>query len=139
MTDDASLETAGEDARSPPAAAPEARSSNFDLREIPPISSVEQLAKEDTMNRALVFGAEPVRNRRGRALELDFVTAHGEAVAPWRHDPRHKRLYRRSRKLAKAAGQLVGQPGDREELAKRFALLHHRESSDIEGAVRRGL
>ena len=30
-------------------------------------------------------------------------------------------------------------PGDREEIAKRLAVLHHREGSDIEGAVRRGL
>ncbi|NIA70224.1 hypothetical protein HBA54_16580, partial [Pelagibius litoralis] len=41
--------------------------------------------------------------------------------------------------MTKAAGQLIGQPGDRIEWAKRLAVLHHREGSDIEGAVRRGL
>ena len=84
-------------------------------------------------------GRAPVRDQRGWPLEVDFIAANGEAVEPWAHDPGHKRLYRRSQNLAKAAGQLIGQPGDRVEIAKRLALLHHREGSDIEGAVRRGL
>ncbi|WP_167226637.1 glycosyl hydrolase 108 family protein [Pelagibius litoralis] len=91
------------------------------------------------MERSLAFGAEPVRDERGWALEVDFIEANGEAVEPWKHDRRHKSLYRRNQKVTKAAGQLIGQPGDKIEWAKRLAVLHHREGSDIEGAVRRGL
>ena len=80
-----------------------------------------------------------MRDGRGWALEVDFIEANREAVEPWKHDRRDKRFYRRSQQVAKAAGQLIGQPGDRIELATRFARLHRREGSDVEGAVRRGL
>ena len=139
MTDDASREAAGDAVGGPPPAARSARPSIFEVRSVAPLTAEEQQAKEDAMNRALAFGARPVRDDRGWPLEVDFVAANGEAVEPWAHDPGHKRLYRRSQNLAKAAGQLIGQPGDRVEIAKRLALLHHREGSDIEGAVRRGL
>ena len=118
---------------------PQPRRSIFDLRAVAPLGPEEQRAKEDAMARALVFGAAPVRDARGWALEVDFIEANGEAVEPWKHDREHKRLYRRSQKLAKAAGQLIGQPGDREEWGKRLARQFYREGSDPEGAVRRGL
>ncbi|NIA72520.1 hypothetical protein HBA54_28425, partial [Pelagibius litoralis] len=149
MIDDASLEAAGADAGGPlPAApevgggvtdAPEAPRSIFDLRSVTPLSPEETAARVEAMERSLVFGAEPVRDERGWALEVDFIEANGEAVEPWKHDRRHKSLYRRNQKVTKAAGQLIGQPGDKIEWAKRLAVLHHREGSDIEGAVRRGL
>ncbi|WP_420348630.1 hypothetical protein [Pelagibius sp.] len=143
MTDDASPEAAGAGAGGLPSAAPappeRRRPSIFDLRAVAPLGPEEQRVKEDAMARALVFGAAPVRDARGWALEVDFIEANGEAVEPWKHDREHKRLYRRSQKLAKAAGQLIGQPGDREEWGKRLARQFYREGSDPEGAVRRGL
>ncbi|WP_420348633.1 hypothetical protein [Pelagibius sp.] len=143
MTDDASPEAAGDVAGGPSSAAPapseRRRPSIFDLRAVAPLGPEEQRAKEDAMARALEFGAAPVRDGRGWALEVDFIEANGEAVEPWKHDREHKRLYRRSQKLAKAAGQLIGQPGDREEWGKRLARQFYREGSDPEGAVRHGL
>ncbi|HIP79763.1 MAG TPA: hypothetical protein EYH07_15035, partial [Kiloniellaceae bacterium] len=143
MTDDASPEAAGAGAGGPPSAAPSPpqrrRPSIFDLRSVAPLGAEEQRVKEDAMARALEYGAAPVRDARGWALEVDFIEANGEAVEPWKHDREHKRLYRRSQKLAKAAGQLIGQPGDREEWGKRLARQFYREGSDPEGAVRRGL
>ncbi|NIA70225.1 hypothetical protein HBA54_16585 [Pelagibius litoralis] len=92
MTDDASLGAAGADAGGPlPAApevgggatdAPEAPRSIFDLRSVAPLSPEEQVERAEAMERTLAFGAEPVRDDRGWALEVDFIEANGEAVAP---------------------------------------------------------
>ena len=150
MTDDASPEAAGDAAGGPVSLAPESpvetsrepakpRRSIFDRRTVPPLSPQERTVRTEAIERSLRFGAEPVRDGRGWALEVDFIEANREAVEPWKHDRRDKRFYRRSQQVAKAAGQLIGQPGDRIELATRFARLHRREGSDIEGAVRRGL
>ena len=108
MTDDASLEVAGDAAGGPlPAApvpdqdrpeAPAARRSIFDLRAVAPLSPEERAARAEAVERSLAFGAEPVRDERGWALEVDFIEANSAAVEPWKHDRRDKRLYKRNQK-----------------------------------------
>ena len=119
MIDEPSAVAAGDVAGGPAPLAPESpvettvqpsqpRRSIFDRRSVPPLSPEERAVRTDAIERSLQFGAEPVRDGRGWALEVDFIEANREAVEPWRHDRRDKRFYRRSQQVAKAAGQLIG-------------------------------
>src|SRR3546814_5222479 len=91
------------------------------------------------MARALRLGAAPYRDAEDKGRYVFFKEANRAPVEPWVRDPRAKRGYRRVQELRKAAGQLIGQPGDRIEIAKRLGVLHWEEGSDIEGAAARGL
>ena len=119
MVDEPSAVTPGDAAGSLAPHAPESpvetprepakpRRSIFDRRSVPPLSPEERAVRTDAIERSLQFGAEPVRDERGWALEVDFIEANREAVEPWTHDRRDKRFYRRSQQVAKAAGQLIG-------------------------------
>src|SRR5512138_3400217 len=113
--------------------------STFLLRTVPKATAAERLAREEGMTRALRNGATPYRDRDGEWRHIPFKDANLAAVEPWLRDPRAKRGYRRVQELRKAAGQLVGQPGDLIEIAKRLGQLHWEQGSDVEGAARRGL
>jgi hypothetical protein len=159
MTDGASTEVAGAAAGGPtapmpnaadkpsavpPAAMPQAIPNTppnvtFAIRRVPPATAEERRMREEGMARALKVGAAPYRDAEGQARYVDFKKANRAAVEPWRRDPRAKRGYRRVQELRKAAGQLIGQPGDMIEIAKRLGVLHYQEGSDIEGAAARGL
>jgi len=159
MTDEASPEAAGATAGGlaapmpnatdklpavPPAAMPPAHLDTppgvgFALRIVPKATAAERLAREEGMARALALGARPYRDAEGKGRHIPFKEANLAAVEPWIRDPRAKRGYRRTQELRKAAGQLIGQPGDKIEIAKRLGALHWEQGSDIEGAARRGL
>ncbi|HMA14225.1 MAG TPA: glycosyl hydrolase 108 family protein, partial [Kiloniellaceae bacterium] len=128
----------------PPAAMPQALQNTapgvgFALRVVPKATAAERLAREEGMARALALGARPYRDGAGKGRHIPFKEANLAAVEPWVRDPRAKRGYRRTQELRKAAGQLVGQPGDKIEIAKRLGQLHWEQGSDVEGAARRGL
>ncbi|WP_299622901.1 hypothetical protein, partial [Pelagibius sp.] len=60
-------------ARPPVTPAPsQPRRSIFDRRSVPPLSPQERAVRTDAIERSLQFGAEPVRDGRGWALEVDF-------------------------------------------------------------------
>jgi len=111
----------------------------FALRRVSPATAAERQMREEGMAQALAFGARPYRDAEGKGRHMPFKEANLAPVAPWVRDPRAKRGYRRTQDLRKAAGQLIGQPGDRIEIAKRLGELHWEQDSDIEGAARRGL
>lgn len=129
MTDDAS-DTPG-DAPAP--------ASTFPLRRVSPATAEERLLREEGMARAIRFGATSYRDGEGKWRHIPFKEANLAPVEPWVRGPRAKRGYRRTQELRKAAGQLIGQPGDRIEIAKRLGELHWEQGSDSEGAARRGL
>src|SRR3546814_17061145 len=91
------------------------------------------------MARALKVGAKLYRGADGQSRFLFFKEANSAPVEPWVRDPRAKRGYRRVQELRKAAGQLIGQPGDRIEIAKRLGAPHWEPGSDIAGAAARGI
>jgi hypothetical protein len=159
MTEDALKTTAGKNAgwpadpvpnaadkppAVPPVAMPEVKpevkpGTVFALRVIPPATTEERRQREEGMARALRFGATPYRDAEDQGRYVLFKDANLAPVEPWRRDPRNKRRYRRVQEVRKAAGQLIGQPGDRIEVAKRLGVLHWEDGSDIEGAAARGL
>ena len=86
--------------------------SPFALRRVAPASAQERRMREEGMARALKVGAAPYRDGEGKARYVLFKEANNASVEAWRRDPRAKRGYRRTQQVAKAAGQLIGQPGD---------------------------
>ncbi|WP_299626843.1 hypothetical protein, partial [Pelagibius sp.] len=76
MTDEASPEDAGAGVGGTGPAVPSPperrRPLIFDLRAVAPLSPEERAVRTDAIERSLQFGAEPVRDGRGWALEVDF-------------------------------------------------------------------
>lgn len=137
MTDDASLEAAGEDAGSP--AAPARATPAFTIRTVPPPTAQERQTRRDAMERAIKFGAAPYRDAEGKARYVLFREANSAPVEAWKRDREAKRGYRRTQYARKAAGQMAWHPEDQIELGKRLGVLYHREGRSVEGAAERGL
>src|SRR3546814_17371174 len=90
------------------------------------------------MARALKVGAKLYRGADGQSRFLFFKEANSAPVEPWVRDPRAKLGYRRVQELRKAQGQLIGQPGDRYELAKSLGATHWDQGTGIAGTAHRG-
>ncbi|MEO3429716.1 hypothetical protein AAFN88_12700 [Pelagibius sp. CAU 1746] len=137
MTDDASVEAAGEAAGGPPV--PARAEPAFTIRNVPLPTAEDRRARRAAMDRAIEFGAAPYRDAEGRARYVVFKDANNAPVEAWTRDREAKRGYRRTQYARKAAGQMAWHPEDQIELAKRLGVIHHREGRSVEGAAERGL